>query len=193
MRRRTLNVDLAVGAAGETQARETLPGCVMGNLPHQYELFAEEQVLNLAFSDGAPHSFTILLGEPRSERDVRNEFAFSLRWECEDIPDRLVAGLMPPNEPRSPRHADVEVFFRAGICDPVIRNGTNGQATDSCTKRADKLGFAAGCVQLTGADQGDVGIGWGADTASRQCGNASRVSRGKRDTDIISHLARIHG
>jgi hypothetical protein len=38
-----------------------------------------------------------------------------------------------------------------------------------------------------------VGIGWGADTSSRQCSNASRVSRRKRDTDIISHLARIHG
>lgn len=165
----------------------------MGNLPHQYELFAKKHVLNLAFSDGAPHGFAIFLGEPRSERDVRSEFAFSLRWKCEDTPNRLVASLMPPNEPRSPRHADVEVFFRAGICDPVIRNGTNGQATDSCTKRADKPGFAAGCVQLTRTDQGYVGIGWGADTALRQCGNASRVSRRKRNTDIISHLARIHG
>ena len=185
---------MAIRAAGEAKARETLPGCVMGNLPHQYELFAEKQVLNLAFSDGAPQGFTILLGELRSERDVRNEFAFSLRWKCKDVLGRLVADLIPPNEPRSPRHANVKVFFRAGICDPVIRDGTNGQATDSCTKRADKFGFAVGCVQLAGADQGDVGIRWGwDDTALRQCGNALRVSRRKRDTDIISHVGTIHG
>jgi hypothetical protein len=165
----------------------------MGSLPHQYKLLAVEEVLNFAFSDGAPQGFTILAGDLRSERDVRSEFAFSLRSQCENIPDSIVAGLMPPNQPGSPRHANVKVFFRAGICDPVIRNGTNGQATDSCAKRSNKFGLAFGCVQLTGADQGDVGIGWGWDDASRQCGNAFRMSRRKRDTDIISHVARIHG
>ena len=121
----------------------------MGDLPHQDELLAEEQILNLAFPDGAPHGFSILAGESRSECDVGSEFF--LRWKREDIPDRLVAGLVPPNEPGSPRHANVEVFFCAGIGDAVIRDGTSGQATDSCAKRADKFGFALAGVQPTGA------------------------------------------